>query len=123
MSFVTKIWRRIKSTPTVLYPAFRIPARRVVDEDTSGRDFVAGETYFEIIVCEQFLQNKREYWTEFNPMTVVLSNFIYDNARQSYPFIVGPNLLKGLEEQLKGTESVRYRDPGFSVRPRIAATA
>lgn len=107
-SFISRLWDRITHSATVLYPAFPIPPGRVSPQ-LSSAGFGADEAYFELRICEQFLINKREYWNEYNPLTLVFSELIYGGARQSFPFVVGPSLLKGLE-QLEGDEQVRYRN-------------
>ncbi len=105
----SKLWSYISRSADILYPAFRIPPANVVDPQPARDGFIANEAYFEIRICEQFLRDRREYWNEYNPLTLVLSEFIYNGARQQFPFVVGPTLLKGLE-QLDGDERVRYRN-------------
>ena len=109
MSFISRLWERIRRDPTVVQAAFRIPAERVIGSSSADQQFHADEAYFELRLAEQFLQNRREYHQEFIPMTLLLSDFIYSGKRQSFPFVVGPSLLQELE-QLDGDEQVRYRN-------------
>lgn len=107
--FISRIWDRVSHSASVLYPSFPIRENHIVGaQDESGK-FAAAEAYFELRICEQFLKDKREYWNEFNPLTLVFNEFIYNGKLQSFPFVVGPALLKGLE-QLEGNEQVRYRN-------------
>jgi hypothetical protein len=109
LPFIQKIWDRISHSGNVLYPAFSIPPDHIVGNQFSKIGFGANKAYFELRICEQFLRDKREYWNEYNPLTLVLCESIYAGARQSFPFIVGPGLLKGLE-QLEGNERVYFHN-------------
>ncbi len=108
-SFVSKIWDYVRHSSNILYPAFSIPESHVIGPQPYGGAFKANKAYFELRLCEQFLNDRREYWNDYNPLTIVFSDFIYDGARRSFPFVLGPNLLQGLE-QLEGDERVRYRN-------------
>ncbi|MEM6737939.1 MAG: hypothetical protein AAF620_17910 [Bacteroidota bacterium] len=109
MSFFKKIWNKVKGSESVLYPSFNIPDEKILDGSYTAKKFSANKNYFEIRVKEQFLKNMREYWNEYNPLTIVLTEFIYANRKESIPFVVGPELLKKIE-QLDGNESVRYKN-------------
>jgi hypothetical protein len=109
MKSISEIWDIISRSATVQYPAFPIPPGHVVSPKLSNIGFKADEAYFELRICEQFLRDRREYWNEYNPLTLAFSEFIYGGARRSFPFVVGPGILKGLE-QLEGDERVRYRN-------------
>lgn len=108
-SSISRLWNAICRSGCVPYPAFAIPPANVVGSQSTAAGFRADQAYFELRICEQFLRDRREYWNEYNPMTIVLSEFIYNGVRQSFPFVVGPALLKGLEE-LEGDERVHYRN-------------
>ncbi len=108
-SFISRVWDRLSHSVSVMYPLFQVRADHVIGPQTSEVVFKASEAYFELRICEQFLRDKREYWNEFNPLTLVFNEFIYDGKLRSFPFVVGPALLKGLE-QLEGGEQVRYRN-------------
>ena len=103
------IWDSFRGSPSILYPAFQIPDNRILDEEQESKPFEANQHYFDIRIKEQFLKYRREYWNEYNPLTVVLSEFIYANEKHAFPFVVGPDLLKSIE-QLDGSESVRYKN-------------
>lgn len=107
--FISKIWDRLSHSASVLYPSFSVASDHVIGAQNQVGRFEAAEAYFELRICEQFLKDKREYWNEFNPLTLVFNEFIYSGKPQSFPFVVGPALLKGLE-QLEGDEEVRYRN-------------
>jgi len=94
---------------SVVYPAFSIPESHVVASQRSEVELKKDRAYFELRICEQFLRDRREYWNQYNPLTLVATEFIYDKTREMLPFVVGPGLLKGIEE-LEGDERVSYRN-------------
>jgi len=109
MSKISDFWNRLVHSPAVTPPSFQIPKERIVDFEMDATPFKANEAYFEIRIAEQFLKDKREYWNEYNPLTVVLTEFIYNNKRDNFPFVIGPSLLNGIG-QLEGDERVRYKN-------------
>ncbi len=110
---IKNVWKKLKSSPAILHPHIRISDDHILDPEWNSRLFKKEENYFEIRITEQFLKNHREYWNEFNPLTVIRSEFIYAGKHQSFPFIVGPEILKGLE-QIQGQENVRYKNTRVS---------
>ncbi len=108
MSLIKNIWNKVKGSESVLYPTFQIKASNVIG-GIESRPVKARKNYFEISLTEQFLKNGREYWNQYIPLTVFLTEFIYANKRSAFPFVIGPELLKSIE-QLDGTESVRYKN-------------
>ena len=110
MSFIKRIWDKIRRSKSILYPTFQIDPSHYLDENASaGKPIKPRQNYFEISLTEQFLRNRREYWNEYIPLTLFLTEFIYANERKSFPFVVGPDLLKSLE-QLEGDENIRYKN-------------
>jgi len=110
MPSIANIWNKVRRSESILYAAFQIPASNVLDENKSiGKPILPRESYFEISLTEQFLKHKREYWNEYIPLTLFLTEFIYANERHELPFVVGPDLLKSIQ-QLEGTENVRYKN-------------
>jgi len=110
MSFIKRIWDRIKKSKSILYPTFQIDSSKYLDENQSVDKVISPrKNYFEISLTEQFLRDRREYWNEYIPLTLFLTEFIYSNKRSSFPFVVGPDLLKSLE-QIEGDESIRYKN-------------
>ncbi|GAX60655.1 hypothetical protein SCALIN_C13_0170 [Candidatus Scalindua japonica] len=73
----------------------RIPGDHV--EGFSPDEFVPNKSYFEIQLSEMFLRDKSEYWRDFIPLSIVVSDFIYDGRRHIIPFFVENQLLKESE--------------------------
>jgi hypothetical protein len=49
-----------------------------------------------------YLRDKREFWLDFNPLTLSVSDFLYDTKRQNIPFFVGNQLLQNIRPYLDG---------------------
>ncbi|MFC1829748.1 hypothetical protein ACFL0O_09060, partial [Thermodesulfobacteriota bacterium] len=79
----------------------RIPVEHVLGQECSDQAFEADKGYFEIRVSEIFLRNKREYFRSFIPLAIVLSDFIYDDRRESVPYFVGNQLLQVIEKYIE----------------------
>ncbi len=87
-----------------------IPDENVMDEGFSPQLFEPEKSYFEIRLAEMFLKDQREYWREFIPLSIVVSDFIYGGSpdRQTVPFFAGNELLKEIRDYVKGEHVELY---------------
>jgi hypothetical protein len=67
---------------------------------TAGRPIHKDADYFSIRVNEIGLAEGRHLWQEYEPMVLVISEFIYAGKRTTVPFVVGPGLLKKTQTEL-----------------------
>jgi hypothetical protein len=81
----------------------------ILDDDHKPEMFEPGEAYFVLSLSEMYLRNRREYWRGFVPICIVISEFFYNNERQVVPFFVSNQLLRSIENLVKG-ERVEYRN-------------
>jgi hypothetical protein len=58
---------------------------------------------------ETFIRNGREYFREFSPLAVLLTEFVYAQERRSFPFLVGSQALKDLQDYVAGAH-VEFRN-------------
>ena len=85
MNFIKRIWEKIRRSESVLFPTFQIDSSKYLDENKSvGLPIKPRKNYFEISLTEQFLKNRREYWNEYIPLTLFLTEFIYANERNRF---------------------------------------
>lgn len=97
MSFASEaraLWDRLQKSPTVLPSRVKIPDQRVLPRGASSELFAPDSSYFQVRINEMFLSNQRQWFTKVDPMVFVLTEFTYDKAEQSVPFVVGPQLLE-----------------------------
>ena len=99
MTSLERIWNRIIQSETQLPTRIAIPRDQVDRGKTMGGPFARDEHYFQVEVNEMFLSNKREWFSEYDPMVLVISEFSYDKERLTVPFVVGPNLIKAAVEK------------------------
>jgi hypothetical protein len=81
------LWNKARAGETRTPACFSIKA-----ED--GNPFSPQQHYFQIIINEMFLANEREWFVTYSPMTFVAATYIYNNNRETSPFIVGPSMLE-----------------------------
>lgn len=101
---------------TISEPRFycRIPDDHVLDEGITANVVTPKESYFEVRLSEMFLRNKREYWAQYIPFVVVLTEVLHDHEtkeakREALPFLVTNHILGPLEQQV-GDNDVKYRN-------------
>src|SRR5262249_42311120 len=82
--------------------AIRIPRERVLDDTASDDRFTPEDSYFTIRVAETFVRNGREYFREFSPLAVLMAEFVYAQERRGFPFLVGSQALKDLQDYVGG---------------------
>lgn len=106
MSWISDMWDKVKHSPNVVNASFPIASNHILGAPPA-LPFAAQKTYFELRIAEQFLSDKREYWNEYNPLSLSFCEFLYGTERPTFPFVVGPDLLKKVE-QIEAQDRVRY---------------
>jgi hypothetical protein len=66
----------------------------------AGQVIRKDQAYFSIRVNEIFLHEGRHLWKGYEPMVLVMTEFVYGGTKTLVPFVVGPNLLKNAEGEL-----------------------
>lgn len=92
----------------------RIPDNQVLDERITAKVVKPKESYFEVRLSEMFLRDKREYWVQYIPFVVVLTELLHDHetteaTREAFPFLVTNHILGPVEQQV-GDNHVEYRN-------------
>jgi len=91
----------------------RIPDEQVLDAGMQSQSFEEDNAYFEIRLSEMFIRDGRVMLRSFVPLTVAVTEFIYDGSRAVVPFIVGKQILKSVEQYVNG-ESVEYKNTSIA---------
>src|SRR4051812_17397001 len=89
-----KVWSYIKGRPAEVKRSITIPSDRVVDSGATAANFQPKKQYFAVVVNEMFLTQAREWWSEYDPMALVVSEFTYNGKRITVPFVVGPSMIQ-----------------------------
>lgn len=99
-----------EASQTIFHAA--IAADHAIDHDGEvlpRLSFAADEHYFEIVLTQMHLQARREYWREFIPFSLAISEFDQSDGQVTLPFLVGHNLLGSHSDLVKG-QMVQFRN-------------
>ncbi len=92
------IWQQLQGAETRQPSRITIPADHIIGLDAS-QPFERNAVYFQVRVNEMYLTKSREWFSTYDPMVYVVSEFIYDKGVQSVPFVVGPALVEKFGQQ------------------------
>ncbi len=62
--------------------------------------FLPDQDYFQVRINQLYLADERKWFTEVDPMVFVVSEFLYNKAQQSVPYVVGPSMMKEFGQKL-----------------------
>lgn len=93
-----QLWNRLSTGSSRLPFHAAIPLSRVSHNVRHANPFQADHYYFQIRINEMYLTYGRRWFSEFDPMVFVLTEFTYDKKVESVPFVVGPQLLQKFKE-------------------------
>jgi hypothetical protein len=88
------IWNTFTHSEAKIPSRVDIPSGHVVDGGDLGTNFKPNEHYFQVRINEMYLTYGRQFWTDFDPMVFVISEFDYNKEKQAVPFIVGPMMME-----------------------------
>lgn len=90
---------------------FELLADHAVDLEASkrptGQVAPPGSTYVEVRIKELFLQNRRIFHQEFNPLGLAHTRLIFNGDWQDVPYIIGPGLL-GEVQQIEAGDQITF---------------
>ncbi len=111
----TEAFGKIRCRPTQKNLYVWIKDDHVLDEGFEAKSLAPDKGYFRIKLAEMFLRDAREYWREFVPLTVFVTDFLYADdslsppRRHAVPFIVGSHLLKQVQKFVEG-KPIEFRN-------------
>jgi hypothetical protein len=89
-------WFQARPSTRKLYRA--IPWNRIIDDPTPGlvdsSPFETEGSYFSLRIVEMHLQNSGEYFRQFLPVTVTLSEFTQGGQARALPFFLNTDRLR-----------------------------
>lgn len=109
--FLKDLWTRISGSERYLPSYIKIPAAQTDRSEDLAGSFDADKNYFTVRVNEMFLQKEREWFTKYDPVVIAVTEFVYDEAKVTVPFVVGPHLLQnGLTQELTIKEGMIFKN-------------
>jgi hypothetical protein len=100
---VVTLWNKMRAGQRPLPTVAAIPPARCRPSHSAGCPIARDEMYFTVRVSEMHLAENREWWTNYDPLVVVVTEFNYGRERIAAPAVIGPNLIR------KQTQSDRPR--------------
>ena len=83
-------WQRVVSAPAVRIRSIPIAPARVRDSGEQNARFEVGKHYFAVMINELFLAKSREWWTLYDPMAVVTTEWRFrSHGWHIYDFLSG----------------------------------
>lgn len=98
----------IAGKKTVAPQIIRIPNINTGEAEELNVLFEPSQHYFTVRVNEMYLQYQREWFKEFEPTVVCITNYIYGGEEIEKPFIVGRNLIEA--NMKKAADGVVFRN-------------
>jgi len=88
------IWESMRQSPAQRPSRVDIPRSHVDEGQKMGIDFKPFEHYFQVRVNEMYLPYERKWFSTYDPMVFVVSEFKYGKEDEAVPFVVGPMMME-----------------------------
>jgi hypothetical protein len=112
-----KLWEALRRVPTQQpHRASRvcIPAAHTSGGAEIGGAFRPDEHYFQVRINELFLSYQQEWFTRYDPLLLVISEFEYSGQQVALPVVVGPAALgRQVYKSAQGSRFVNVRVAGW----------
>lgn len=105
-----QIWERLSQGPPHIPFHAAIPLSRVNGGQASTSPFQADLQYFQIRINEMYLTFGRRWFSDFDPMVFIVTEFTYDKKTESVPFVVGPQLLQQYQQKAAVPSGMIFRN-------------
>jgi hypothetical protein len=110
---LSTLWSHVRHAERESPTRLRIPSDHVDRPPSADASAVSGaasdgerltkdEHYFQVRVNELFLVNQRDWFTDFDPVVVANTEFLYERASVALPVVVGPSLIRDAKTVPKG---------------------
>jgi hypothetical protein len=94
------IWTRLQQSPAQTPSWVPIPQERVDEPDNLDPALKANKQYFEIRLNEIYLTYQRQWFSQYDPMVLAVSEFSYAGQQMVVPFVVGPTMMEKLGSEV-----------------------
>ncbi|MFC1604291.1 hypothetical protein ACFL5F_04610 [Planctomycetota bacterium] len=81
---------------------FVVPERNVLDDNFVSTIIQPNQSYMQVRLCKMYLRDSREYWKCYNPLGIVVTDFLYGRNRETVPSFVDNRILQSIESYLEG---------------------
>lgn len=105
--WLQSLYKRARSSTTEVPAYIAFENGQIENGEALDTAFAVGEHYFQVILNEMFLSQRRRWATEYYPVVFAGVEFLYDKAQQMLPKIIGPNLLENYKQPIR-EQGTRY---------------
>lgn len=91
---VSRIWNEVRAGHQPLPTVATIPPDHCRPANTAGYTIPRDQMYFNIRINEMHLAENRQWWTVYDPLVVVVTEFNHAQERVAIPTVIGPNLIR-----------------------------
>lgn len=93
MPTVSALWESIRARKARVPQFVRVSDDRTIALAGQVRPILPQQHYFAIVVDELFLLNDRQWFREFDPVVLAVTEFVHGGRTIGLPFVVGPKLM------------------------------
>jgi hypothetical protein len=90
---------KLYSAPAVRPTVGRIPHEQCIPSEGVGKEILADQSYFTVVVNELFVAIGRQLWATYDPMVLVTIEYMYKGTNLAVPVVIGPGIIKRPTEQ------------------------
>src|SRR4051794_37071129 len=90
---------KLYSAPAVRPTVGRIPHEQCIPLEGVGKEIIADQSYFTVVVNELFIAIGRQLWATYDPMVLVTIEYMYGGTSLAVPVVIGPGTIKRPTEQ------------------------
>jgi len=90
---VVNLWSEMRRGNIPLPEVVPIERDRCLPRGSAGSIIRRNQMYFTIWLTEMHLTQNRQWWSEFDPLVVIVVEFNYGNERVAIPKVIGPSLI------------------------------
>jgi hypothetical protein len=91
---VVTLWSKLRAGHRPLPTVAAIAPTHCRPSHSAGCPIARDEMYFTVRISEMHLAENREWWTDYDPLVVVVTEFNYGQERIAAPAVIGPNLIR-----------------------------
>jgi hypothetical protein len=91
---VLRLWNDLRAGRQPLASVAAIPPEHCRPANAAGYSIIRDQMYFTIRINEMHLAENRQWWTVYDPLVVVVTEFNHAQERAAIPTIIGPDLIR-----------------------------
>ena len=91
---VSRIWTEVRAGREPLPTVATISPDHCRPANTAGYSIPRDRMYFTIRINEMHLAENRQWWSVYDPLVVVVTEFNHAQERVTIPTVIGPNLIR-----------------------------